>query len=154
MAKRGRPRKGEQLKLIETGPEHSDEIIECAKRYKEYQRERMVSGKAESDEKKKLLEIVKNEQLQRLEDGVIRFNLGGFLISVEPRDEVVKVKEILDESWEDDGGDSEIAGPDFEESKPDQAETVRKKGRKKKQRTVRESMDVIVAREESSEWPA
>lgn len=90
--KRKKP-KDEQLDLIDVQPENAKEIIKVAREYKEAQRERLAWLKSETDSKQQLLSLVKEAKLKPLEGGVIRFKVDGVLISVTPRDELVKVKE-------------------------------------------------------------
>ena len=101
MAKRGRPKKeavaGEQLDLIDVHPENAKEIIDCAKAYKRYVTDRLAVEKREVEQKQKLLALVRDANLQRLKDGTIRFKLDGFLITITPRDELIKVKEETEE---------------------------------------------------------
>ena len=98
MAKRGRPKKeeavaGEQLDLIDVAPENAKEIITAAREYKAAQVKRIAALEREVERKQELLSLVRDANLQRLKDGTIRFRLDGFLITVTPRDELVKVKQ-------------------------------------------------------------
>lgn len=83
----------EQGQLIETGPEHSDEIIAVAKRYKAHQLGRISALAEEKAAKQKLLELVKAEGLEPVE-GKIKMTIDGYEISITPRDELVQVKEL------------------------------------------------------------
>jgi hypothetical protein len=87
------PKDGEQLELIDVAPENSKKIIAVAKRYKTALAERMAALVEEKAEKQKLLALVKEADLQPLEDGSIRFRVDGMTISITPRDELIKVKE-------------------------------------------------------------
>ena len=98
MAKRGRPKglgkkpsAGEQLELIEVGPENIEEIAVHARRYKEAMNERLKALKVEVAEKQKILELVKKADLQRLKNGDIRFRCAGMVVLITPRDEVIKI---------------------------------------------------------------
>ena len=95
MAKRGRKQK--QLQLIETLPENIQEIVDVAIEYKECVTTRLGILKKEVELKHKIKEMVKEAKLQPLKDGVIRFRHDGVLISITPRDEVIRVKEVKDE---------------------------------------------------------
>lgn len=94
---------GEQLDLMEVGPENSQEIIRCARWYKAAQTKRIAALEEEIEAKGKLLALVKEAKLQRMEDGKIRFHCDGFTITVTPRDELIKVK--ADEEDDDGGGE-------------------------------------------------
>lgn len=83
---------GEQLDLIDVSPENSKKIVGVARRYKAAQAERTAALEREVGEKEKLLAMVKEAKLQPV-DGVIRFRVDGLLITVTPRDELVKVKD-------------------------------------------------------------
>jgi hypothetical protein len=89
---------GEQLDLIDITPEHGKEILAIAKDYKKAVSARMRMGEKEVDLKGKLLELIKKENLTRLENGSIRFRLDGMIITVTPRDELIKVKDEADEA--------------------------------------------------------
>lgn len=84
---------GEQLDLIDVSPANSKEIIKQARIYKKAQAERCEALAEEVESKQKLLSLIKEAGLKPLEDGVIRFRLDGFTITVKPRDELVKVKD-------------------------------------------------------------
>ena len=93
MAKRTK-KADKQLDLIDVLPEKCKPIIEVARRYKKVQQERLAALKEETELKQKVLGLVKNAGLKPLADGIIRFTCDGFTISVEPRDELIKVKEL------------------------------------------------------------
>lgn len=96
MAKKKEQKKttsGEQMALIDVAPENAKPIIAQARRYKLVQAERLQALAKETASKEKLLALIKEAKLQRLQDGSIRFKCDGFEISVTPRDELVKVKE-------------------------------------------------------------
>lgn len=94
MAKKSKNKEaGEQLDLIDVAPENSKVIIAVAKRYKKAQRERIRALDEEKKQKIKLLALVGEAHLQRLEDGKIRFRCDGYLITITPRDELVQVAE-------------------------------------------------------------
>lgn len=84
---------GEQLDLIDVTPEHGKAILAIAKDYKKAVSARMRAGEKEVDLKGKLLELIKKENLARLENGSIRFRLDGIIITVKPRDELITVKD-------------------------------------------------------------
>jgi hypothetical protein len=91
---------GEQLPLIDVTPANSKEIISVARDYKKAVSARMRCGEKEVELKKKLLGLVEEAKLERLADGVIRFKVDGMLITVTPRDELIKVKEDGDDDKE------------------------------------------------------
>jgi hypothetical protein len=95
MAKRGRKQK--QLQLIETLPENIQEIVDVALDYKECVVTRQGILKKEVELKAKIKDMVKKAKIQPLKDGVIRFRHDGVLISITPRDEVIRVKEVKEE---------------------------------------------------------
>lgn len=86
------------MDLIEIKPENAKVILKAAKAYKRAQKERLAALEVEVKEKQKVLELVKAAKLQPLENGNIRFRLDGVTISIQPRDELVKVKEDNEES--------------------------------------------------------
>lgn len=83
----------EQGELLETAPPNSKEILRAAKRYKSAQLARITALQDEVEEKAKLLKLIKEANVQRLEDGTMRFHVQGMLITVTPREELVKVKD-------------------------------------------------------------
>jgi len=95
MSRKSKNTVGEQMDLIEVGPEHKNEIIACAKRYAAAQTARLKALEAETTEKQALLELVKAEHLSSMEGGKIKLRCDDFLITITPRDELVQVKEDL-----------------------------------------------------------
>ena len=95
MAKQGR--KPKQLQLIETLPENIQEIVDVALEYQECKQGRINILKKEVELKAKISEMVKKAGFQPLKDGVIRFRHDGVLVSITPRDELIKVKEVKEE---------------------------------------------------------
>jgi len=96
MAKRQKSSKtanDEQLDLIDVKPKNSKEIIKAARGYKAAQAKRISAQEQEVAEKQNLLELVKKENLQPLEDGKIQFRCDGLIITITPRDELIRVKE-------------------------------------------------------------
>lgn len=84
---------GEQLELIDVGPENLKAIKPIARKYRAAMQLRVDALAEEVDAKQKILAMVKQAKLSRLMDGSIRFKCDGMLITVTPRDELVKVKE-------------------------------------------------------------
>lgn len=83
---------GKQLDLIDVKPKQSKKILAVANDYKEAVSERQGWLAQEVKLKTELLDLIKKENLTPLKDGVIRFDIDGTVISVTPRDELVKVK--------------------------------------------------------------
>ncbi len=96
MAKKQKKDAGEQLELIDVGPEHGKEILAAAKIYKKHQKARLAAAAKEGEQKKLILELVEKAHLQRLAGGVIKFELEGIPITITPRDELVQVGEAKD----------------------------------------------------------
>lgn len=84
----------EQLDLIDVQPENAKAIIAEARVYKKFQAARLNALAKETEHKAKVLNLVKEAKLQPLNGGVIKFKYDGFEISITPRDELVKVKEV------------------------------------------------------------
>lgn len=85
-------KKEEQLDLIDVHPKNAKLILEAAKTYKKAQIMRQKALDKEVQEKQKVLSLVKEAELQRLADGSITFRLDNTIITIKPRDELVKVK--------------------------------------------------------------
>lgn len=85
-----------QMDLIDISPKNAKPIIAAARIYKKYQLERLSALASEKKQKAKVLRLVKEANLQPLEGGIIKFICNGVEISVEPRDELVKIKEQTD----------------------------------------------------------
>ena len=84
---------GQQMDLIDVGPENSKEIIQHARLYKAAQTKRIQALDEEIAEKQKLLELIRNAKLKPLEGGKVQFRCDGYIITVTPRDELVRIKE-------------------------------------------------------------
>ena len=87
---------GEQLDLIDVAPENIKKIISVAKRYRTAQTRRIEALGQEVTEKQNLLTLIKQANLKQV-DGKIRFRADGLIITVTPRDELVKIKDETDE---------------------------------------------------------
>ena len=94
---------GEQIPLLDVGPENLAEIIPAAKEYKRVVTERVALTAQEVALKKRLQEFAHKSGVKPLEDGSIRFKVMGVTVEVIPQDEKVKVKIDKD----DDGQDEE-----------------------------------------------
>jgi hypothetical protein len=95
MAKRGRKQK--HWELIQTLPDNVQEIVDVALEYRDCVTTRTGILKKEVELKAKISEMVHNAGFQPLKGGVIRFRHNGVLISVTPRDELIKVKKVEEE---------------------------------------------------------
>ncbi len=82
----------EQMDLIDVAPKNMKEIKPAAQIYQKAKEARQRATDKEVDAKTKLLNLVKAAKLKPLEGGVIRFRCDGLLISITPRDELIKVK--------------------------------------------------------------
>ncbi len=95
MAKKKSKKKeeGEQQELFELLGDDAKEIKTAGRLYKKHQKIRLEALKNEIAQKGIILELVDKAGLQRLEDGKIKFKVDGMEIEIEPRDDLVKVKE-------------------------------------------------------------
>jgi len=84
---------GEQMPLMDVSPEHSKEIAQIGREYKKSVRLRQQALANEVTLKRKLLELIKEEHLQRLEDGTIKCHCDGVEVLVTPQDDKVKITE-------------------------------------------------------------
>jgi len=84
---------GEQLDLLDVGPENSKEIVKQAKHYKVALSRRIEALQEEVTAKEKLKALIKEANLKPMDDGKIRVHVNGYTITVTPRDELIQVKE-------------------------------------------------------------
>lgn len=84
---------GEQAELFKLLGEYAGEIKESAIRYKKFQKTRIGALKREIAEKTIIRDLANKAGLQRMPDGKIKFKVDGVEIEIEPRDDVVRVKE-------------------------------------------------------------
>ena len=87
----------EQMDLIDVAPKNAKPIIAAARIYKKHQAARIAALTKEKEQKQKILALVKEANLTPLEGGKIRFTYDNVTISVTPRDELVQVKDVIDE---------------------------------------------------------
>lgn len=87
------PTRGEQLDLIDVGPANFKAIKPVAKKYRLIVKERLAAQAKEVELKTELLALVKDAHMQHLDDGTIQFRVDGMLITITPRDELIKVKD-------------------------------------------------------------
>jgi hypothetical protein len=80
---------GEQMDLIDVGPENLKKIAPRVRAYKAAMEQRIESLKVEVDEKGKILALVLKAKLKPLANGHIKFTCEGIDIDIEPRDFVI-----------------------------------------------------------------
>lgn len=83
---------GEQMPLMDVGPENLKKIAPVAREYRSILKERLKLTVQEVKLKKKLHELIKESKLNQV-DGKIKFACEGLDIEVEYRDEVIHIKE-------------------------------------------------------------
>lgn len=84
--------KDEQMPLIDVAPENAQEILKVAKLYKQLETERIKILAQEVEQKQKVMEMVK-KVVKPGDDGKYRFKYEKLFITIEPRDELVKITE-------------------------------------------------------------
>ncbi len=87
---------GEQLDLIDVSPKNAKPMIEVGRLYKKAQKARLKALAEEIRLKEKIRQLAKDAKLQRLENGVIRFEYQGVEICITPQDEKVTVKDNVE----------------------------------------------------------
>lgn len=87
------PAPGEQIELLDVGPENLKQIKPVARRYRSAVAARIAALEEETKLKAQILSMVHDAHLSRLDDGTIRFKCDGMTITITPRDELVRVKE-------------------------------------------------------------
>lgn len=85
-------KKGEQLQLIEVGPENLKVIAKETRKYRALVDERLIILKKEVKQKDKVKALVKEAELQRLKDGRIQFEVGDEIICLMPQDDLITIK--------------------------------------------------------------
>lgn len=85
---------GEQMDLIDVGPENLKVMKPVARRYKAAQKRRLEAFADEVKEKKKMLDLIQDAKLKPNDDGVILFTVDGMTVKATPQDWKISVKEI------------------------------------------------------------
>lgn len=85
---------GEQMDLIDVGPEHSKKIRALASRYKTAIKDRLAIQAVEAQLKEKLRAMVVAENLTRLEDGSIKCRCEDWIIELKPTEEKLTVTAV------------------------------------------------------------
>ena len=91
MTKKKNLEKGEQLPLIDVEPENLKEILVEVRTYKKLLKTRQDALTKEITQKQKIISLVKAANLTPLADGSIRFKCEGYVVSVTPRDVLIKI---------------------------------------------------------------
>ena len=86
------------MTLIDTGPQHSKEILKHAALYEDAVTRRISALAEEVREKTIVRELIHKDNLSRLEDGSIKVTIGRVVITVTPTDEKVNIKHLTPES--------------------------------------------------------
>ena len=85
--------KGEQMDLMDTGPENRQAIVDAVREYKKHQSDRIASLKKELKWKDKVKKLILESDLKPLKDGRIKFTFSKVTVEVTPRDELITIKE-------------------------------------------------------------
>lgn len=85
-------KKGEQMPLIEVGPENLKEIAKETRSYRSLVDQRLVILKKEVKQKEKVKTLVKEAELQRLKDGRIQFEVDDEIVCLMPQDDLITIR--------------------------------------------------------------
>lgn len=85
--------KGEQMALMDVGPENAKEIVDAVRVYKRHQADRRAALKKEVELKDVVKELVKKADLKRLPNGNIEFECDGAEVAIMPQDDLITIKE-------------------------------------------------------------
>ena len=85
---------GEQMDLIDVGPENLEKIAPHARKYRAAMKKRLAALDIEVKEKNIIRQLVYDSGLKRLPDGSIKFKCEGMRIEIIPTDEKIKIKEV------------------------------------------------------------
>lgn len=86
--------KSEQMDLFDTQPEKAKEIVKAAQKYRETVARRMKLLDKEVEQKEHVLKLINECNVPRMDKGKRRLRIGNFIITTEPKDELVKIKEV------------------------------------------------------------
>lgn len=89
--------KGQMDLIPNVGSENGKEILKVARQYQALKTKRIAALEDEVSKKQELLELIHNAGLKPMDDGKIKFTCEKVVITVTPRDELIKVKEADDE---------------------------------------------------------
>ena len=78
---------GEQLDLIDVGPEHSAALNEATTVWKKIVAKRLLLQKKEATAKDKALTLFKAEKLSRMDDGSVKCRCEGWMLELKPTEE-------------------------------------------------------------------
>jgi redox-regulated HSP33 family molecular chaperone len=84
---------GEQMDLIDVGPENLEKIAPHARKYRAAMKKRLAALDIEVKEKSIIQQLVHESGLKRLADGSIKFKCEGMRIEIIPSDEKIKIKD-------------------------------------------------------------
>lgn len=88
---------GEQMALIDVSPKNAKPMIKVGRLYNKAKKVRIRALAEEVKYKEEIRQLARDANLQRLEDGSIRFTYEGVTICIMPQDEKVTVKEETEE---------------------------------------------------------
>lgn len=84
---------GEQQELFDVVGEGAPELQAAGLVYRKHLKIRQVALKEEVKQKEIMRDIISKMGLQRMPDGKIRFTSGGLEFEVEPKDDIIRVKD-------------------------------------------------------------
>lgn len=84
---------GEQMGMLDVGPENGKVIIKAVRVYKGHQGDRLTALKKETEAKQRVLTLVKESGLKREQDGTIKLIFGKVTIKVTPQDDLITITE-------------------------------------------------------------
>ncbi len=93
--------KGKQLALLDLTPENLMALEPVVAEYQDALANRLAWLKDELDHKKQILALVKDAGLRPNADGVIKFELGGSIVTITARDELISVRPPKEEKVKD-----------------------------------------------------